>query len=107
MRRAGSAGKAFGWSSDQYCGAVGKQANCQVSVGSRRQVMRDCRARGRSVVFAGEMGGGWGAAAGRGSAPEVRFQAKPAIAVDLIKQVLADGVSPAPVLGDEVLWGGQ
>ena len=33
---------------------------------------------------------------------EVEFQAKPAIAVDLIKQVLADGVSPAPVLGDEV-----
>ena len=33
---------------------------------------------------------------------EVQFQTKPAMAVDLIKQVLADGVSPAPVLGDEV-----
>jgi len=32
----------------------------------------------------------------------VQFQAKPAIALELIRQVLADGVSPAPVLGDEV-----
>ena len=37
-----------------------------------------------------------------GVPPEVQFQAKPAIALDLIKAVLADGVSPAPVLGDEV-----
>ena len=34
--------------------------------------------------------------------PGVRFQPKPAIALDLIKQVLADEVSRAPVLGDEV-----
>ena len=32
----------------------------------------------------------------------MQFQTKPEIAVDLVKQVLADGVSPAPVLGDEV-----
>ena len=30
------------------------------------------------------------------------FQTKPAIVVDLVKQMLAAGVSPAPVLGDEV-----
>jgi SRSO17 transposase len=34
--------------------------------------------------------------------PEVSFQTKPAIALELVKQILADGVSSAPVLGDEV-----
>jgi SRSO17 transposase len=86
----------------QYCGAVGKQATCQVSV--------------EVVVSDGELAA---PVAGRLYLPEkwasdparrqaagvpaaVVFQAKPAIALDLIKQVLADGVSPAPVLGDEV-----
>jgi SRSO17 transposase len=86
----------------QYCGAVGKQANCQVSV--------------EIVVSDGEIAA---PVAGRlylpekwaqdlprreaaGVPAEVQFQAKPAIALDLIKAVLADGVSPAPVLGDEV-----
>jgi len=32
----------------------------------------------------------------------VQFQTQPAIAWELIKVVLADNVSPAPVLGDEV-----
>lgn len=86
----------------QYCGAVGKQANCQVSV--------------EVVVSNGEIAA---PVAGRlylpqswaedhrrrelaGVPPETVFQTKPAIAADLIQQVLADGVSPAPVLGDEV-----
>jgi SRSO17 transposase len=88
--------------SHQYCGAVGKQANCQVCV--------------EVVVSDGEIAApvagrlylpeAWAGDAARreaaGVPPQVRFQAKPAIAVDLIKQVLADGVAPAPVLGDEV-----
>jgi SRSO17 transposase len=86
----------------QYCGAVGKQANCQVSV--------------EVVVSDGEIAA---PVAGRLYLPErwagdkerrqaagvpdaLAFQTKPAIALDLIKQVLADGVNPAPVLGDEV-----
>lgn len=86
----------------QYCGAVGKQAQCQVSV--------------EVVVSDGEIAL---PVAGRLYLPEVwlndptrlkaagvpdgvSFQTKTAIAVDLIRQVLADGVSPAPVLGDEV-----
>jgi SRSO17 transposase len=86
----------------QYCGAVGKQANCQVSV--------------EVVVSDGEIAA---PVAGRLYVPEkwasdkarrqaagvpaaVEFQTKPAIALELIKRVLADGVSGAPVLGDEV-----
>jgi SRSO17 transposase len=86
----------------QYCGAVGKQANCQISV--------------EVVVSDGEIAA---PVAGRlylpekwasdkvrrqaaGVPTEVEFQTKPVIALELIKRVLADGVSCAPVLGDEV-----
>ena len=86
----------------QYCGAVGKQANCQVSV--------------EVVVSDGEIAApvagrlylpeSWASDKARrqaaGVPPEVSFQTKPAIALELVKQILADGVSPAPVLGDEV-----
>lgn len=88
--------------SHQYCGSVGKTANCQVSV---------------------ELGvsDGWVVApvAGRLYLPEswtrdrkrrdearvpaeIQFQTKPEIALDLIREALADGVSRAPVLGDSV-----
>jgi SRSO17 transposase len=86
----------------QYCGAVGKQAPCQVSLGV--------------VVSDGEIAAPvagrlyltqkWCKDAQRrkqaGVPEDVVFQTKPMIALDLIRQVVADGVSPAPVLGDEV-----
>ena len=88
--------------SHQYCGAVGKQANCQVSV--------------EVVVSDGEIAApvagrlylpeSWAADAARrraaGVPPEVKFQTKPMLALELIREVLAAGVSRAPVLGDEV-----
>lgn len=86
----------------QYCGAVGKQANCQVSVEvvvSDGEIAAPVAAR----LYLPEK---WAADAARRQAAgvplEVGFQAKPAIALELIKQVLADDVTPAPVLGDEV-----
>lgn len=86
----------------QYCGAVGKQANCQVSVEvvvSDGQIAAPVAGR----LYLPEK---WTTDKLRreaaGVPPEVQFQTKPAIAVDLIKQVLAAGVSAAPVLGDEV-----
>ncbi len=88
--------------SHQYCGALGKSANCQVSV---ELAISD----------------GWVAApvAGRLYLPEswtqdpvrckqagvpegVKFATKPMLALELIEQTLRDGVPPAPVLGDAV-----
>ena len=86
----------------QYCGAVGKQANCQVSV---EVVVSDgeiaAPVAGR-LYLPEKWAGDEGRRQAAGVPPGVPFQAKPAIALDLIKQVLADEVSPAPVLGDEV-----
>jgi SRSO17 transposase len=84
----------------QYCGAAGKSAHCQVNVqvaitdglvavpvGARLYLpekwTRD-RSRCREA----------------GIPDEVEFATKPQIAVDLIKEALADGVVRAPVLGD-------
>ena len=86
----------------QYCGAVGKQANCQVSVevvvsdGEIAAPVAGCLYLPEKWAQDPSRRQGAGVPAG------VTFQTKPAIALTLIKQVLADGVSPAPVLGDEV-----
>ena len=86
----------------QYCGAVGKQANCQVSV---EVVVSDgeiaAPVAGR-LYLPEKWAGDERRRQAAGVPPGVQFQAKPAIALELIKQVLADDVSPAPVLGDEV-----
>jgi SRSO17 transposase len=84
----------------QYCGAVGKSANCQVNVqvaitgglvavpiGARLYLPEKWtqdRSRCREA----------------GIPDEVEFATKPQIAADLIKEALADGVVRAPVLGD-------
>jgi SRSO17 transposase len=86
----------------QYCGAAGKTANCQVSV----QVVVSDGEIAAPVAGRLYLPEGWAGDSARrrqaGVPPAVQFQTKPKIAVDLVKQVLADGVSPAPVLGDEV-----
>jgi SRSO17 transposase len=88
--------------SHQYCGAVGKQAQCQVAV--------------ELVVSDGEIAAPVG---GRLYLPEVWakdpqrrekagvpstvvFKTKPELAGDLIAEALADGLSAAPILGDSV-----
>lgn len=86
----------------QYCGAVGKQANCQVSVGvvvSDGEIAAPVAGR---LYLPEKWTNDKRRRAAAGVPPEVQFQTKPAIAADLIKQVLAAGVSRAPVLGDEV-----
>src|SRR5271166_436698 len=84
----------------QYCGAVGKQANCQVSV---ELVVSD-------GFVAAPVGGrlylpqSWiddpQRCAKAGVPPDVGFATKNEIALTLIEQALADQVVPAPVLGD-------
>ena len=88
--------------SHQYCGAVGKQANCQVSV---ELVASD-------GWVAAPLGGGlylpesWAQSVERraqAGVPEaVKFQTKPQLGLELIRQAQADGVLPAPILGDGV-----
>jgi SRSO17 transposase len=86
--------------SHQYCGSVGKQANCQVSV---EVVVTD-------GWVAAPIGGrlylpeSWTkdrARCARAGVPEeIVFATKPMLALQLVREALADGVAPAPVLGD-------
>jgi SRSO17 transposase len=86
----------------QYCGAVGKQANCQVNVqlavsdgvvaapiGARlflpQSWIEDSRRRNKAGVPQG-----------------LGYATKAEIALQLIDEALADEVQPAPVLGDSV-----
>ena len=86
----------------QYCGAVGKQANCQVSVEvavSDGEIAAPVAGR---LYLPEKWANDQPRREAAGVPPPVAFQTKPMIAVDLIRQVLASGVSRAPVLGDEV-----
>jgi SRSO17 transposase len=86
--------------SHQYCGAIGKQANCQVSV---ELVVSN-------GFLAAPVGGrlylpqSWAEDPQRrakaGVPPEITFATKSQLALQLIEQALADQVAPAPVLGD-------
>lgn len=88
--------------SHQYCGSVGKQANCQVCV--------------EVVVSDGEIAA---PAAGQLYLPQswtddcdrcraagvpdsVKFATKPVIAMQLLRTMVEDGIEPAPVLADKV-----
>lgn len=86
----------------QYCGAVGKKANCQVNVQlavSTGVVAAPIGAR----LFLPES---WIADNERrnkaGVPPQLEYATKAEIAVKLIDQALADEVQRAPVLGDSV-----
>jgi SRSO17 transposase len=84
----------------QYCGAVGKSANCQVNV---QVAITD----GLVAVPVGArlyLPESWTKDRTRcreaGVPDEVEFATKPQIALDLIQEALGDGVVRAPVLGD-------
>ena len=84
----------------QYCGAVGKSANCQVNV---QVAITD----GRVAVPVGArlyLPESWTRDRARcqeaGIPEAVGFATKPQIAVDLIREALAEGVVKAPILGD-------
>jgi SRSO17 transposase len=86
--------------SHQYCGAVGKSANCQVSVElavSDGWIAAPIAAR----LY---LPRSWSEDQARrdeaGVPAEVKFQTKSELALALIAQAHADGVCPAPVLGD-------
>ncbi len=84
----------------QSCGAVGKQANCQVSV---EVVVSD---GGHAAPVGGRLylPESWTSdrtrCARAGVPEEIAFATKPMITLQLIQEALADGVARAPVLGD-------
>jgi SRSO17 transposase len=86
--------------SHQYCGSVGKQANCQMSV---EVVVSDGRvaapAAGR-LYLPQRWAEDRKRCAAAGVPEEVIFATKPQIAVALLEEILGDGVSRAPVLAD-------
>jgi len=86
--------------SHQYCGAVGKQANCQVSV--ELVVSNGCTAApiGGRLYLPQSWAEKPERRAKAGVPPEITFATKSQLALQLIERALADQVAPAPVLGD-------
>ncbi len=86
----------------QYCGAVGKNANCQVSV--ELAASNGCVAAplGGRLYLPKSWTNNPARCAAAGVPSEVVFETKPELALALIREALADGVVPAPVLGDSV-----
>lgn len=84
----------------QYCGQLGKQENCQVAVSlsvATAQASLPIAWR----LYLPESWAGDDARRERAGVPEsIRFQTKPRISLDQIRQALADGVEPGVVLAD-------
>lgn len=84
----------------QYCGQLGKQDNCQVAVSLSVATHQGSL----PVAYRLYLPKGWADDVARrdiaGVPDEVRFRTKPEIASRQLRQTLADGVSPAPVVMD-------
>jgi SRSO17 transposase len=86
--------------SHQYCGFVGKQANCQVSVELAMSDGRIVAPLGGRLYLPESWTKDRARCARAGVPAETNFATKPMIALQLVREALADGVAPAPVLGD-------
>ena len=86
--------------SHQYCGAVGKQANCQVCV-EIAVSDGEVAAPAAGMLYLPEK---WCMDSERlrkaGVPDSITFKTKPQIAIGLLGQMVADGVARAPVLAD-------
>ena len=84
----------------QYCGQVGKQDNCRVAV----SLSVSTNTASLPVAFRLYLPEVWAQDAKRcqqAGVPEgIRFQTKPQIALEQIRQAVQDGVTLAPVLAD-------
>jgi len=86
--------------SHQYCGAVGKEANCQVSVEVAVSDGWVAAPIGGQLYLPQSWAEDPERRAEVGVPVEVEFRTKPELALELIRQARADGVPAAPVLGD-------
>jgi len=84
----------------QYCGRLGKQDNCQVAV----TLSVANHTASLPVAYRLFLPESWANDPVRrtkvGIPPDVTFQSKPQIAIDQIRQALADGLHPGAVLAD-------
>ena len=93
--------------SHQYCGAVGKQANCQVCV-EIAVSNGEIAAPAAGILYLPQK---WCMDSERlrkaGVPDSITFKTKPQIAIDLLGQMVADGVARAPVLADAAYGDGS
>ena len=84
----------------QYCGQIGKQDNCRVAV----SLSVSTSTASLPIAFRLYLPEVWANDAERreqaGVPERIRFQTKPEIALDQIRQAVEDEVTPAPVLAD-------
>jgi SRSO17 transposase len=84
----------------QYCGQIGKQDNCRVAV----SLSVSTNSASLPIAFRLYLPEVWANDAERreqaGVPERIRFQTKPEIALDQIRQAVEDEVTPAPVLAD-------
>ena len=84
----------------QYCGQLGKQDNCQVAVSLSVATHQGSLPVAYRLYLPKEWADDAARRATAGVPDDVCFQTKPEIALQQLRQVLADGVPPAPVLMD-------
>ncbi len=84
----------------QYCGQLGKQENCQVAVSLSAASWRDSLPLAWRLYLPESWARDRQRRRQAGVPEEVRFQTKPQIALDQIRQALEDEVEPGVVLAD-------
>ncbi len=84
----------------QYCGQVGKQDNCQVAVSLSVATHQGSLPIAYRLYLPKEWADDAARRAIAGVPDEVRFQTKPEIALQQLRQALADGVPPGVALMD-------
>jgi SRSO17 transposase len=84
----------------QYCGQLGKRENCQVAVTLSVANEHASLPVAYRLYLPEAWAGGPARRATAGVPEEVEFRTKPAIALDQIRQALADGVPPGVVVTD-------
>ena len=84
----------------QYCGQLGKQENCQVAVSLAAASWRDSLPLAWRLYLPESWARDQQRRRKAGVPAEVRFQTKPQIALDQIRQALEDEVEPGVVLAD-------
>lgn len=93
--------------SHQYCGAIGKQANCQVCVEIAVSDSEIAAPAAGQLYLPQKWFEDQERLRQAGVPNDMIFKTKPQIAIELLKQLIRDSVEQAPVLGDSVYGDGS